>query len=478
MKTAAAYIRVSTEDQAEYSPDSQLKIIRSYVKEHDMILPDDYIFSDEGISGRQADKRPGFQQMIAASKIKPTPFDCVIVWKFSRFARNRLESMTYKKVLEKNNISVISISEPIGDEPTAIIMESIIEAMDEYYSINLSGEVKRGLNEKFSRGEPITPPPLGYKFENGVFVPEEAEASFVKMIYNDYLSGLSAYKIAKKLNNMGIRSKKGNLFERQTIEYILTNPVYTGKLRKSKSSKERLSGHRWNNTNSYIIVDGKHSPIISDEIFNLVQKKYAETKKIYNKNARQTDVEFMLKGLVRCDTCGSTLRLNKAFKALQCTNYTRGACKVSHYIKLDALNKVVIDKLKSDLTSEHLQITINERPTEETLPDIKSWIEREKKKLSRVKEAYEAGIDTLEEYKENKLKIQARINELTAQAKMSSPVPNENYDKIISERIRRGLDILESSETSETLKNITLRSFIDRIVYFKPKNIIEIFYKL
>ena len=478
MKTAAAYIRVSTEDQTEYSPDSQLKIIQNYAKEHDMLLPEEYIFSDEGISGRQADKRPGFQQMIATSKTKPTPFDCVIVWKFSRFARNRLESMTYKKVLEKNNISVISISEPIGDEPTAIIMESIIEAMDEYYSINLSGEVKRGLNEKFSRGEPIVQPPLGYKIENGVYVLEDTEASIIKMIYNDYLSGLSSYKIAKKLNNMGVRSKKGNVFERQTIEYILTNPVYIGKLRKSKNIKERLSQHRYKNSDAYVLVDGKHKPIITNEIYASVQKKLAETKKIYSKYSRQTDVEFMLKGLVRCDTCGSTLRLNKAVKALQCTNYTRGACKVSHYIKLDTLNKVVIDKLKNDFDSNHFNMIIDTHPAKESLPDLNILLEREKKKLSRIREAYEAGIDTLEEYKENKQKIQSRIDELTSQVKESLPASGEEVCMALSERIRSGLEILESSETSETLKNMTLRSFIDRIVYFKPKNVIEIFYKL
>ena len=167
MKTAAAYIRVSTEDQTEYSPDSQLKIIRAYAKEHDMILPDEFIYADEGISGRKADKRPAFQQMIGTAKMKPKPFDVVLLWKFSRFARTRLESMTYKSVLKKNGIDVVSISEPIGDEPTAIIMEAMIEAMDEYYSINLSGEVKRGLEEKFSRGGVTSSPPFGYKVENG-----------------------------------------------------------------------------------------------------------------------------------------------------------------------------------------------------------------------------------------------------------------------------------------------------------------------
>ena len=94
------------------------------------------------------------------------------------------------------------------------------------------------------------------------------------------------------------------------------------------------------------------------------------------------------------------------------------------------------------------------------------------------REAYEAGVDTLEEYKQNKLKIQARIDELTNQIKEAESNSPEEISMAISERIQSGLKILESTETSETIKNMTLRTFIDKIVYFKAKNIIEIFYKL
>ena len=101
MKTAAAYIRVSTDDQIEYSPDSQLKAIRKYAKEHELILPEEFIFIDEGISGRKADKRPSFQRMIGTAKLKPKPFDVILLWKFSRFARNRTDAIVYKNLLRK-----------------------------------------------------------------------------------------------------------------------------------------------------------------------------------------------------------------------------------------------------------------------------------------------------------------------------------------------------------------------------------------
>lgn len=95
MKTAAAYIRVSTEDQIEYSPDSQIRMIREYAKRNDYTLPEKYIFIDEGISGKTAEKRPSFMRMIGTAKMKPKPFCAILLWKFSRFARSREDSIVY-----------------------------------------------------------------------------------------------------------------------------------------------------------------------------------------------------------------------------------------------------------------------------------------------------------------------------------------------------------------------------------------------
>lgn len=92
-KTAAAYIRVSTGSQTELSPDSQIKVVRTYAEQHGYRLPEPLIFRDDGISGRRADKRPAFNRMIAAAKQKPAPFCAVLLWKFSRFARNQEESI-------------------------------------------------------------------------------------------------------------------------------------------------------------------------------------------------------------------------------------------------------------------------------------------------------------------------------------------------------------------------------------------------
>ena len=157
-KTAAAYIRVSTDDQVELSPASQLVEIRKWAAANGYFVPDEYVFVDEAKSGRKVTGRDDFRRLIATAKTKPKPFDAILLWKFSRFARNRDDAVYYKSILRKQlKIDVISIKEPIEDGKMGVIMESMIEAMDEYYSINLAEDVKRGMEEKHRRGELQSP---------------------------------------------------------------------------------------------------------------------------------------------------------------------------------------------------------------------------------------------------------------------------------------------------------------------------------
>ena len=132
-KTAAAYIRVSDERQDEYSPDSQIKRIREYCQAHNYDLPQEYVFYDDGISGKSVRRRNQFHDLIGLAKSKEHPIDAILVWKFSRFARNQEESIVYKSLLQKIGVSVISISEPLPEGPFGSLVERIIEWMDEYY---------------------------------------------------------------------------------------------------------------------------------------------------------------------------------------------------------------------------------------------------------------------------------------------------------------------------------------------------------
>ena len=178
MTFGAAYIRVSTENQDEYSPEAQKRLILDYAKKNNIVISKEHIFADIGISGTKADKREAFQEMIALAKSKEHPIDTILVWKFSRFARNQEESILYKSLLSRSNVTVISVSEPIIEGPFGKLIERILEWMDEYYSIRLSGEVKRGMMQKALSGGYNSKIPYGYKMDENkipVIVPEQAK---------------------------------------------------------------------------------------------------------------------------------------------------------------------------------------------------------------------------------------------------------------------------------------------------------------
>lgn len=187
LKNGALYIRVSTADQTELSPDAQQRLLLDYAKKNGIVIAKEFIF-EESVSGRHADRRPKFQEMIALAKQDSHPIDVILVWKYSRFARNQEESIVYKSLLKKNNIDVISISEPLIDGPFGTLIERIIEWMDEYYSIRLSGEVLRGMKEKALQHGYQTTPCLGYQAAGGgkPFVIDEAEYQIVKYIMDQY----------------------------------------------------------------------------------------------------------------------------------------------------------------------------------------------------------------------------------------------------------------------------------------------------
>ena len=323
---AAAYIRVSTENQTELSPSSQLKIIRKFADEKGYLIDEDFIFRDNGISGRYADKRPEFNRMISLAKQKPPLFSAVLVWKFSRFARNQEESIFYKSLLRKNGIEVISVSEPVDDGPFGKLIERIIEWSDEYYSIRLSGEVRRGMTEKAERGGIVSIAPFGYKVTDGRLVVDAEKARIVSKIFADFLNNKDINMICDNLNSAKIKTFKGNNWDCRAVEYILQNPVYVGKIRWNPICK---TGRDFYNDN-LIISDGIHEPIIDENTFEQA-KQILFLQGIINRehSHKQTEIRHLIQNLVKCSNCNSTLVTIKN-NLLQCSAYIHGNCHSSH----------------------------------------------------------------------------------------------------------------------------------------------------
>ncbi len=474
MKIAAAYIRVSTDDQIEFSPASQISRIREYAKRNDYILPDEFIYMDEGISGRKAEKRPQFMKMIGMAKSKPKPFDAILLWKFSRFARNREDSIVYKSMLRKQHgIDVISVSENLGDDKMSILIEALIEAMDEFYSINLSEEVKRGMTEKAKRGGVLSIPPFGYKVENGAYVPVEDEAAIIRRVFADYCSGVGMLRIAKNLNALGVRTHRGSKIENRTIEYWLNNPMYIGKIRWTPTGKTSRNYH---NKDS-MIVDGQHEAIIDNETWERTQVKMKEQKEKYRKYYSPRDkISHWLVGLCHCSLCGGPLVNCSGY--LYCNNRGKGTCTGNGSIKAELLETLVIDNMKSVIAaSAPTNITIQSRSSiRNDKPDIyAAQLAAAENRMMRIREAYEAGIDTLEEYGRNKAKINVEIAQIRAQMKRDKPEQTEDdrFDALRA-NIKDALDIITSPAASAAVKNSAARGFIADII--KRDNTFDIEY--
>lgn len=474
-RIAAAYVRVSTDDQMELSPDSQMEKIREYAAKNGLLLLSEYIFHDDGISGRAAEKRPGFQQMIATAKDPSHPFDVIIVWKFSRFARNQEESIFYKSILRsKCKVDVVSVSEPLIAGPFGSLIERIIEWMDEFYSVRLAEEVKRSMTVNAKNGSLQATPSFGYRVENRqlVIVPEEAE--IVREIFHRFIAGDAMFRIAKDLSARGVRTHRGNPFENRTIDYILNNPVYLGKLRWTPTGRTRRN---FKNEDS-IIADALHEPIIDVETWDAAQARCAELKKSYKRYGKpSSERKHWLCGVVRCSACGATLIwANPHF--MKCNNYAHGRCTTTQHIAVEALEESFLAQLQHDLTfAESVACVVQAAKPAHSDQRLQQQRARIVSRIDRLRESYLDGVETLETYKAARQQMQAQLDDLDAQIAESSAVPVVDTAALLRNAIAAVLETLRSPTATVAQKYESAMSIIDRCTFDKSQMLLSISYK-
>ena len=484
-KYGYGYVRVSTDKQEELSPDSQAKLLKDYAQKNGIIISN--IFYELGISGRKAEKRPEFQKMIAQAKSSDHPVDAILVWKFSRFARNQEESIVYKSLLKKkHNVDVISVSEPLVDGPFGSLIERIIEWMDEYYSIRLSGEVTRGMMEKAQRGGYQARPPLGYRIvEHGkppVIVPEEAE--IVKIIFQKYANEhCGIFDIARHLNLHGFKTSRGKSFERRSVEYILQNPTYCGMIRWNRRENET---NEIRPKEEWIIADGQQPAIISKDLFDKAQARYEREYKPKGTRPSST-YKHWLSGLMKCPACGRTM-IAKTIKSgkrtycyFTCYGYTKGKCLANNSVSSLKLEPAVLSSIKDVLDTGRIvyrYVPPENEPAADMTAILAEQLKKNAEKFDRIKEAYRNGVDTLEEYKANKQLVQQekdRLEEQLKEAAKNNSDP-ESAESNLLERVRNVYEIISSDAVDNTVKNEILKSVIEKIVYDRESDELKVYY--
>lgn len=483
-KTGAIYIRVSTDKQEELSPDAQLRLLMDYAKNNHTDIPMEYIFQDNGISGRKANKRPAFQQMIALAKSKEHPIDTIIVWKFSRFARNQEESIVYKSLLKKNNVDVVSVSEPLIDGPFGSLIERIIEWMDEYYSIRLSGEVMRGMTQNALRGHYQGDAPIGYRSPGNKKPPEKDPKTIqIPIAMKDLLlSGSSLLQIARKLNEQGYRTKHGNLWDARGVRYVLENPFYTGISRWNYTDR----GRQLKPADEVIYTKGNWEPLWDKATLEEIKKHLAMNMR-KTKSRDVSAAKHWLSGLLICSSCGGTLAYSgtKNSRGFQCWKYTKGFCNKSHYIGIHPIEKMVIEYLESVLHSPAIVYTVISSASADAdskLADLEKQLQKVENKEKRIKAAYLNEIDTLEEYKANKAAlleeratIEKNIKLLTVS---NADMSKEEMDKKMKQNISALLAVLQDDSADYVQKGNMMRNVVDHIVFDRGNTSLDMFLKL
>lgn len=472
-RIGALYIRVSTDKQEELSPDAQIRLGYTYAEQHNIHIPEQYIFRDDGISGKKADKRPAFKKLIAFAQSKDHPIDCILVWKFSRFARNQEESIVYKSMLAKDKIEVISTSETIPDGPFGSLNERIIEWMDEYYLINLSSEVVRGMTENAMRGNYQAPPPIGYRSTGPKQPPEKNPDTIPILEYCDKWlmeEHMTLRQIALHLNDMGYRTKRGNLFDARGIEYLLRNPFYAGKIRWNYTER----GRKLKPAEDVIMVDGKHEPTWSWEHYLAIQARLDDMAAANaGRGRRKRDVSscrHWLSGVLTCSACGKSLSYSgpSNAKSFQCWSYAKGMCHESHYIDATKAEESIIMGLEQMLAGDSLSYTVvhkasNSSGKESELLRILSRLDEREK---RAKDAYLNGIDSMEEYKETRTQIRFERNRIQSELNnLPAATSAAEDDQRMIQNVCEVLDVLKNPEADYPQKGNALRKIVDQITF-------------
>ena len=224
MKTAVVYARYSCDNQTEQSIEGQLRVCQEFAKNNQILIVDTYI--DRAMTGTN-DNRPDFKRMLHDSNKRQ--WDYVIVYKLDRFSRNKYESVIHKRTLKENGIKVLSAMENIPDTPEGIILESLLEGMNQYYSAELSQKVKRGLNESYLKGQFTGGHQLyGYDIVNKKNVINPVESEVVKEIFARYAAGYTARFIANDLKKRRILTKAGKYITESMIYKLIQNKKYIG----------------------------------------------------------------------------------------------------------------------------------------------------------------------------------------------------------------------------------------------------------
>ena len=452
---AVIYARYSSSGQREESIEGQLRECRAWAARNGFRIIGEY--ADKALTGR-TDKRPDFQRMLKDAE--RGVFKAVICWKIDRFARNRYDSATYKYKLKKNGVRVYYAKEAIPEGPEGIILESVMEGYAEYYSENLSQNIKRGNYDSALERKTLGYKLLGLrKAPDGRFEIDPETAPIVLRIFEEYAAGESAKDIYTQLNNEGYRTSRGGLFNKNSLRHILKNEKYVG-------------------VYAYKDIRDEHGipPIVSRELFDKCQSMLDVH---HHSPAAARDVSFLLTTKLFCGHCGEpmtgdggTSKTGRVYHYYTCNNRKRKKCSKERAPK-EWIEQLVIDELVALIHSDGFINEVADRCMEfqrrekdqSALHALEARQKENEKAIRNMIAAIEAGIITsstksrLVELEAEKARIETGI----AQQLIAEPDLERDQIVYFLERFRDG-DV-----DDESYRQLLVSVFLNAVYLYDDK---------
>ncbi|WP_053024207.1 cassette chromosome recombinase CcrB [Staphylococcus haemolyticus] len=490
-KLVGGYIRVSTERQVEgYSMEGQITQIEQYCQFNGYELVD--IYADRGISGKSMN-RPELQRML--NDAKNGKLDCVMVYKTNRLARNTSDLLTIVEELHRQNVEFFSLSERMEvKNSTGKLMLQILASFSEFERNTILENIYTGQRQRALEGYYQGNLPLGYNNipdNKKELMINQHEANIVKYIFESYAKGHGYRKIANALNHKGYVTKKGNPFSISAVTYILSNPFYIGKIQFAKY-KDWNDKRRKGLNDKPVIAEGKHTPIISQSLWDKVQARKRQVSEKPQVHGKGTNI---LTGIISCPQCSAPMAASNTTNTLKdgtkkriryysCSNFRNKGSKVcsANSVRADVIEKYVMDQILEIVKSDKVLKQVVERVNQENQVDVaalnhdiaykQQQFDEISTKLKNLIQTIEDNPDLTSALKPTIHQYETQLNDITNQINQLKHQQNQEkpfYDtKQIAALLQRIFQNIESMDKSQ-LKALYL-TVIDRIDIRKDEN--------
>jgi len=489
----AAYCRVSTEKEAQIdSLEKQIEFFNEFTKKNGYELYK--LYADEGISGKQIKHRKQFQQMMLDAKAKK--FDKVVVKDVSRFARNTVDLLQSVRELKSYNVQVDFLNNGEVMEGGSEFILTILGAMAQQESANMSKRVKFGKDITAKKGR-VPNLVFGYDKipdERYTLKINEEEAKIVKEIFESYVyKGIGTTKIAWNLNDRGIRTKKTKSKWVQTsIVRMLKNPIYTGRVTNKKSEvTDFITGTRKGlPEEEWIVVEKPEMRIISDELFNRAQELLEQRSNEFKLNNKREKTEYVFSTLIYCKHCGYSFRRIKRKYTADGPEYIRWVCSGRNSMGVNHCpNTTVIDEeellnaikiyLKSIIKNkkdfmkavekEFEKITKLRENNERSEESLLKEIEKVTVKKQKYMEMFQNEIINIQELKKYTNPLNEDIARLERELKL---ITSEIKEKdVLEKELNKTIKTVDDILNNQTITNAMLKTIIDVIEVDSDSNV-------